>query len=145
MSTGQSTSPRRSRYRGDIGLAMLFFGLVAGPVAWAAQLIVIFALASRACFPAGKPEIHLGSDAVWPTLLAVNLIAIAIALAAAGASYRNWRVADVEELRIQVEIRVRVAGRSRFLAGWGALAGLGFCAGAILNTIALFLVPSCFE
>jgi len=145
MSNGHSLSPWRSRYRGDIGLALLFFGLVAAPIAWAAQLIVIFAIASHACFPAGKPGLYPGSDAVWLTLLVVNLIAIAVALVAAGASYRNWRVADANESRAQDEIRFRVAARSRFLAGWGALAGLGFFAAAILNTIALFLVPSCFE
>jgi uncharacterized membrane protein YeiB len=136
------TSPRR--YHSQVGVTLLFFGLIAGPFAWYAQLLVTYSLASHSCFPAAAPlssseTIH----PAWIAILVVNLIAIALSLAAAVSSYSNCRVARSGDAKGTGEDVARVEGRSRFLATWGGVAALCFCGATIFDTIALLVVPSC--
>ena len=69
-------APHRDRVR----LTALAFGLIAGPLAWAAQLFVNYAVASRVCFSGAQPQAAaaIGSGSAWLTLLIVELIAMAM-------------------------------------------------------------------
>jgi hypothetical protein len=107
------------------------------------QLLISYSVATRACYPDGSPLLDRAVTGFWWALLIVNLAGIVLALVAAAASYRNYRVARIGSSREVGELRARVEGRAQFLAGWGGMAGLGFFAGGILDTIALLVVPPC--
>ena len=129
------------RDSGRVGLALLLAALALGPVAWIAQLLVTYGIASHACYPDGSPAIAYAIDGLWSVLLAANLVAVALTVAAALGSYRNYRAAGSATGRD--EARARVAGRTQFLAAWGGMAGLGFLAGALVDLVALLVVPPC--
>lgn len=136
------TRPRR--YRAQVSLTFLFFGLVAGPFAWYAQLLLTYSLASHSCFPSTTPLVTSAAfHPAWVAILVINLIAIALSLAAAVSSYANRRAAQDGEVKGAGENVARVEGRSRFLANWGGMAALGFCAATLFDTIAFVMVPSC--
>ncbi|HEX4113119.1 MAG TPA: hypothetical protein VH020_11335 [Stellaceae bacterium] len=145
MATVSETSlpPPRHHYRGRVGLVLLLVALALGPVAWIAQLLVDYSVASHACYPDGAPLLDGARVGFWWVLLLVNLIGIVLAMLAGFASWRNYRVAQGDAARERSELFIRVEGRSAFLAGWGGLAGLGFFGGAIFDLIALLAVPPC--
>jgi hypothetical protein len=135
-------SPRRY-YRGRVGRGLLLVALALGPLAWIAQLLVDYSVASHACYPDGAPLLDGARVGFWWVLLLINLIGVALATIAGFTSLRNYRVARIDTPRELNELLVRVEGRSAFLAGWGGLAGLGFFGGAIFDLIALLVVPPC--
>jgi hypothetical protein len=140
---GEITLPPPRRYdRGRVGRVLLLGALAVGPLAWIAQLLIDYSVASHACYPDGAPLLDGARVGFWWVLLVINLIGVALAVVGGFASLRNYRVARVDAPEPS-EIQVRVAGRSQFLAGWGGLAGLGFFAGAIFDLIALIAVPPC--
>ena len=124
----------------------MFFGLVAGPFAWYPQLLLTYSLASHSCFPSATPLSAAGTiHPAWTAILIINLFAIALSLAAAMSSYSNCRIARDGQAKGTGEKVARVEGRSRFLANWGGMAALGFCAATIFDTIAFLVVPSCLK
>jgi hypothetical protein len=135
--------PPRRHYRGRVGLVLLLAALALGPLAWIAQLLVNYSVASHACYPDGAPLLDGARVGFWWVLLLVNLIGVALAAIAGFTSWRNYRVAQIDPTRERSELIVRVEGRDAFLAGRGGLAGLGFFAGAIFDLIALLAVPPC--
>jgi uncharacterized membrane protein YeiB len=144
MSAEHSMPTRPRRYRSRVGVTLLFFGLIAGPFAWYAQLLVTYSLASHSCFPAAAPLASSESiHPAWIAILVVNLVAIALSLAAAVSSYANCRVARDGLAGGTAENVQRIEGRARFLASWGGAAALCFCGATIFDTIALLAVPSC--
>lgn len=144
MTMSESTmhpSPQRHR----IGLMPLMTGLVAPPAAWTLQFIVNYALSSYSCYPDGSPRAAVMSNWrwVWAGVLAINLIALAIAIATTFLSYRNWHVVR-DEHPGQADDLVEIGeGRSRFIGLAGAISGLGFIIGIILDLIAILGVPQC--
>jgi hypothetical protein len=54
---GSRDHPSPHRHR--VSLSALLFGLFGGPVAWIAQLVVNYGLASYACFPGDTPRTHV--------------------------------------------------------------------------------------
>ncbi|HXE16083.1 MAG TPA: hypothetical protein VN632_02560 [Stellaceae bacterium] len=133
--------PPPSRYRSRVGMTILLAALALGPLAWIAQLLVVYAVASHACYPDGAPLLDGARVGFWWVLLLINLVGIVFAAAAGVASLRNYRLAKAVSGR--VEIAMRVEGRAKFLAGWGGLAGFGFFVAAIFDLIALIAVPPC--
>jgi hypothetical protein len=134
-------SPHRSR----AGLAELLFAVFGAPSAWAAQLVANFAVASHVCYPHDLPLARLPANYAWSwgALLAINLIAVAMALIAAGVSIKVWR--DTKEEHPGSAHRAIEAGegRTRFLALCGMMTGFGFLVAILFNSLALFTVPQC--
>jgi hypothetical protein len=126
----------------QVGLVALAFGLCAAPLAWLAQLVVNFGLASYVCYPRYAPRHQVAWSSVWYGLLALQIVAILIAVMAGLTSYRNWqRVrAAAEHAGIFTDA---ASGRFRFVAMCGIWASLGFLAAIVFDLIALFAVPAC--
>lgn len=131
--------------RGNAVAALLFLGLLAGPVVWGLQLVANYSIASHACYPGDKP--HLGSlmsgHTVWTAVLIVNLVAVALAIAGAALSFQRWRESRAEAAGSATHAVEAGEGRSRFLALWGVMTGCGFLLAILFNTLAIFLVPQC--
>jgi len=130
-----------SRYRGRVGIAILLIALALGPLAWLAQLLVVYAIASHACYPDGAPLLAAARAGFQWVLLAINLAGIVLAAIAGLISFRNYRAA--RHVPDRSEIATRIEGRAEFFAGWGGLAGFGFFVAALFDLIALIAVPPC--
>ena len=77
------------------------------------------------------------------TLLIVELIAMAMAFAAAIVAYASWRSTRHEaegEARHMFEAG---EGRTRFLALWGLMTSIGFLVAIVFSLVGLFVVPLC--
>ncbi|MBV9913279.1 MAG: hypothetical protein JOZ93_11900 [Sinobacteraceae bacterium] len=68
---------------------------------------------------------------------------MAVALAAA---FTGWRLLQLTREEMHGDHRHLVdtgAGRTRFLALWGLVAGIGFAVATAITGIALFILPRC--
>jgi hypothetical protein len=129
------------RYR--VGLTALFFGLVAAPVAWNAQLLFSVALSAHACYPRDVPLTLPIWSSLWRILLAIGLVGIVLAIAGGLVSWRNWRVTFEEAAGSAHHLLNSGEGRTRFLAMFGILTSFLFALGVLFATAAVFLVPLC--
>ncbi|HEY6434554.1 MAG TPA: hypothetical protein VIZ17_21470 [Acetobacteraceae bacterium] len=134
-------SPHRDR----AGIMEQMFAVFGGPAAWVTQLIVNYAFASFTCYPRVSPRTSVvpGWGGIWDGLLALNLIAIVVALAAAWAGLRVWQATRGEGGGASGEVLELAEGRTRFLGIIGIMTGLYFLSAVVFDTIALFLVPQC--
>jgi hypothetical protein len=134
-------SPHRDR----VALAGLAFGLVGGPLAWIVQFCVNFGLASHACFPHdvshNRPQ--AGWEHVGSAVLAINLAAMVVALAAVVVAWLDWRATRYEHAGGPDHLLDVGEGRSRFLGICGVMTGLGSLLAIAVNTVAVFMVPPC--
>lgn len=141
LQTVAHPAPHRRR----AGLLALAFGVAGGPLAWGVHLVVNYGIASHACFPGAVPRSQppSGVGGLWWLLLSIDLIAIAVAAAAALVSYRSWR-ATRRELAGRARDLVEIGeGRTRFLALWGLLTGVGFLLAVVFDGVALWVLPLC--
>jgi len=145
--------PIRNTYRVDhpaphghaVARRVLFGALLAGPVAWTAQLTISYGLSSYACFPRAHPLASAlpGWGWVWPAALAINIAALAVAVAAIVVSFRSWQRASEEAPGGHLQLIESGEGRTRFLAVWGIWSGVWFAVGILFNTIGVLWVPLC--
>jgi hypothetical protein len=138
-------SPHPAPHRRRVTAFESVFGLIAGPLAWAAQLDLNYALASRWCFP--KDERALlplaASDWTWPAMIIGMLAAVSIGLAALLVSWRAYRATRAEQTGGVRELMDVGSGRTRFLALWGVLLGSGFALASGLTAVAFIVLPRC--
>lgn len=130
---------------GAASRTLLFTALLGGPIAWMLQLCIGYGLTAQTCFPREAP--HPGGLAhlpwVWPTSLALNLLALAVALAATGLSCWIWRRTRNHDPGAYAGLIEAGEGRTRYLAVWGIWLGLWFAVDIAFNTIAMFEVATC--
>jgi hypothetical protein len=137
----QHPSPHRDR----VSVPLLFLGLFLGPVAWGLQLITNFALASYRCYPDGAPRTSILPGWQWssPAILLINVTAAVLALIGAAISYSLWQTVRNEHRGTVGHLVDAGEGRTRFLALWGVMTGLGFLVAILFDTVALSMVPQC--
>lgn len=123
----------------------LAFGLLGGPVAWFGQLCAGFALSSWPCFPNDQHmRIPLpGFGWTWSAIGLVCLAAFAIALSAMFVSSRLLRRTRDEDHGSHAHLAEVGAGRTRFLALWGTIAGGAFAVATAFTAVAFFILPRC--
>ncbi len=134
MNTRIAAADRDARPRALSGRAT--FGLLGGPLAWFAQLLVGSTLASAPCFP--HDQRLLAPPAPWSWthagIVGMLLLCAVVALAAFGVAWRDLR---------RGEGGATYAGRARFVALWGAALGGGFCVATLLTAVGIALLPRC--
>jgi hypothetical protein len=133
-------APRRS----EVNPLILLFALVGGPIVWIIELTLNFAITSYACYT-GEAHVVLATVPSWvqPTISALNLCALIIALLAAATGFAVLhRIGNEHEERSGGVMDVG-EGRTRFLATWGVFGALVFAVALFANTFSLFLVPIC--
>ncbi|MDB5396887.1 MAG: hypothetical protein JWM91_4393 [Rhodospirillales bacterium] len=133
-------------HRDRVASSALLFAVVGAPAAWLIQLIVNYGLAAHDCFPHDQPLIGHpeGSDSIQLALVLLNILAIAVAATAGLLARRIWRKTREEHSGSAHHLLDTGEGRTRFLAMWGQLAGIGFLIATIFDTVALYGVPRCF-
>jgi hypothetical protein len=111
--------------------ALLLGGLLAGPLAWTAQLVVGYGIGDAACSPAGA---RWGVDSRAGEAL-LSVVAAAGAVGGLAVSAWLWR----EERRRGGDDRGRVA----FMAGGGVLVNAVFLVLILLGGIAALSIAHC--
>lgn len=137
------TDEGKDEERGSIRIsrAVLYFGLVGSGVVWFVQLVVKYAIDSHSCYPGPLPS---GSTApsnlgwLWPLLLAVDLVALAIALAAAFVSWREWSA-----ILGQTGPTDAMETPERFLALWGMIFAFCFSVAILFDLINVLVLHRC--
>jgi hypothetical protein len=117
--------------------AGLVFAVFGAPVAWLAQLIVGYALASHACYPLNVPLVAPVWDGLWWMLLGVDLAAALLAIAALLSAMRFRRVYR------DAAPRNLAAQRNRFIANWSLLVSALFSIAVVFTIVMLFIEPVC--
>ncbi|WP_424360333.1 hypothetical protein [Methylocystis parvus] len=125
--------------------AAVFGALLAGPLAWLAQLLLNYGLASHACFPRETPRETLAQGWIWlhSGLLAINLAALAVAIAGTVAAFFLWRRTREEAEGDHARLLEAGQGRTRFFAIWGVWSGVWFILQILFGLIAVIGAPGC--
>jgi hypothetical protein len=146
--TGSSASPAHpSPARREVGPFRLLFGLLAAPLAWSADELFSYGVASRLCRmkAAGSTQGLTVADSPWFWILLAGTAAIAIAgfMVALG----NWRRTRSEQSRSPGgsghHLLELGEGRSRFLSMCGMLVSGGFLIAFVFMLASLILAPLC--
>jgi hypothetical protein len=142
MTTQTHPAPHRHR----VSASLMLFAVTGAGAAWLIQLIVDYGLAAHRCFPADMPVLSPSVPGGWsyPFLLVLNLLAIVTAVAAGIAARRIWHRTKEEHGGSTRHLLAAGEGRTRFLAMWGQLAGLGFLVAILFDTVAIYMGPRCF-
>lgn len=122
-------------------LGALWFGLLAGPFAWAAQELVGYGLAARACGVQGPGPIPF-APALGPGELIVSGTAIILAAAGLVTAAVSWRVA-IGNRSDGHDARNIGAERNVFMAMAGLITGFFFLLGVLMNAAGYFLISPC--
>lgn len=121
------------------------FILLTGPLAWFVQLCTGFMLLSWPCYPGDIRLVEPLAGYGW-TRLAALLVLLACALLAAASGAFAWR--KYQEVREEREgghaDLIHIGhGRTRFIALWGAILGVGFTLTTLATLAGFALVPRC--
>lgn len=117
-----------ARFARPRGVALLWFGVLAGPAAWAAHLQATYTLVPHACERGTMTAVH-----------AVTAASLVLALAGAAVAWRSWRLTGAAAPGGEGG----VVGRSRFMALGGLVLALYFTLLIAGEAIPGFLVPPC--
>jgi hypothetical protein len=143
--TAMHAEARPAPHRGRVDGAPLIFGVMAGPIAWGLQLLVNYGLASHFCFPGSVPLDQPDglSGYLRSVLIAVNVVAIAIAIGATAVSFKAWRSTRGELSGGSADLVDIGEGRTRFLAFWGMMTGSGFLLAIVFNLVGVLGLQLC--
>jgi hypothetical protein len=138
-------SPHPAPHAGRLRIPESFFGVFGGPAAWFIQLCAGYGLASQPCFVNGARVAQLPANSHWTWIAMVILMiaAAAVALLAFLVSWRAFKRTQHEVRGNEVHLMETGAGRTRFLALWGMLLGLGFAVTTALTAVAFVTLPRC--
>jgi hypothetical protein len=143
MSTQALAPSHPAPHRGRVGLVGAAFGLLAAPAAWVLHLLVSYALSSFACFPKGEAVHAPIWPALRPLLWGIDVVAIAIGIAAGLVAWRTWQRTQQEAGGGAHTLIDAGEGRTRFLALCGVLASAGFLLALVFASVGLIVVPAC--
>jgi hypothetical protein len=141
----QNVSRHPAPHADRVKLGELFFGVLAGPLAWYLQLCAGYALASTPCFRDGVRVAAPLEVLQWtrPAMIAAMLAGAVIALLAVGVSWRALRRTRQETGGGSAHLLEMGTGRTRFLALWGVLLGGAFAIATAMTAVAFILLPRC--
>ena len=125
---------------GGVPARWLFAGLVGGPAAWNLQMLTLYGISSDTCTLTqgahGQAAVTgFGDEPIL--LLAINLFSLAVTIAATVLSFSHWRGARNDQ--------ANGAGRTRFVAFSGMLAGSIFGLAILFNTLEPIIIPTCWK
>jgi hypothetical protein len=125
----------------------LWYGLLAPPLVWAAELYLNYGLASHACFPGQAPRASFisGWDRVWVALLVVNLVCLAVAAIGLVTSAFSWRrLRDEQPVEGEAgRIAYPPGERLKSFAVSGLMVSGLFTVTILFNTLYLWSISTC--
>jgi hypothetical protein len=122
-----------------LSTSSLWFGALAGHVAWTAQLLLTYFVVSLACSvrPAGSPI--LGLNVAQPLMLGLTVLPAVVAVAATILAFLGWRAAGPD-----AQARESGAdGWRGFMGLFGALLSGLFVALILVTGVSLLVVRPC--
>lgn len=135
----QHPSPQRSR----LSLYALVFGLAGAPFAALAQISIGAALAGYACRQAELPAQDFIQNHLYLQLLILNLVALALGIAALATAWHSWKTTQHEKSGSADMLLAHGEGRSRFMAMGGLMVSLLFDLAILCNFLSLVFIPAC--
>ena len=138
-----SETPPGGKASAPVSLTALWFAMLAAPLAWSAQELVCYYLASRLCrLRAAGYETELAMR-LSPSFLIVTVVTFLIALAGAWTAWSNWR--KVRDVRRESNLHPREihAERSRFMARCALIFNVGFLGAFVFMTSEFIVAPLC--
>jgi len=132
-------------HRERVSLTALFYGLFAGPIVWAGNLMVTYALAVHACFPGVSPlnSPIRGFGFAWWLILACYVVALAVCGSAFFVSFRNWSATGSESEGHVHHLMEKGEGRTRYLSLIGMSFSVLFFFAVCYGIIILAIEPLC--
>jgi hypothetical protein len=107
-----------------------WFGVLAPPLAWAAQLVTGYAFEEAGC---GRPDASLFGAGLNGLTAIVVIASGALAIAGGAASLTAWRATRPPA----------AAGSGEFLAVWGIAASFVFLLAIVLTGVSLIPLDAC--
>jgi hypothetical protein len=142
--TPQSTTQHPAPKAGAMRLTESFFAVFAGPIMWFLQLTMGFALVTEPCFNAGEPAAVPGLvNRMHTAALGLVVLAWAVSLVAAWVAWRAYQRTEDEGHGDHRHVMEVGTGRTRFLALWGVILGIGSAVATSFTAVALFVLPRC--
>ncbi len=138
----------QSNERGAIRISrtVLYFALFGAGAAWFLQLIIKYAVNSHSCYPGSLPPSGTAPANLawlWPVMVTVDVVALAIALAAGILAYRDWRTV-LEEAHLPATAPTDALERpARFFALWGVLFAFSFSTAIVFDLINVLALNRC--
>ena len=133
------TAPRA----GIVPLPRLWFGIFAGPAAWALQTIADYALISHFCYPDDSPLSRPTFHAVRGTSVLVSVVMLFVVLLALVTAYRSWQMTRHGHENEHHELLEVGEGRGRFMALAGVLVSVVFLFAIVMNALPLVTRTVC--
>jgi len=143
MSETPSLSHHPAPHADRVGSWETFFGVWGAPAAWFVQLCVNYALAGRGCDQFGTPTAGDGKSWNMLAMAVTALITLLIALLATSVAWRSYRRTQREQPGGHPELLEIGAGRTRFLAFWGIVFGVGFSLTILFTALGQEVLPRC--
>lgn len=132
-------------HRHLIRIGPLLLGLFGVPFLWGIRLVANYAIASQFCFEGAVRRYTLPDTLgwIWWMMVAIDLLTIIAGVATALVSYRNWRLTAEENATPNSALIETGEGRTRFLSLWGILVASLFILAALVDLVALCVIPVC--
>jgi hypothetical protein len=108
----------------------VWFGVLAPPLAWAAQLVTSYAFEEAGC---GRPDASLWGGGLGGLTGIVAIACGVVAVAGGVASLTAWRTTRPRD----------ASGVDEFLAAWGLAASVIFLLAIVLTGITVFPLDAC--
>jgi len=138
--TSSASPAHPASARRMVGKWALWFGILAAPLAWSAQELLSYGVASRECGMKSARTAAALSTATSPWLMAILTATFLVALAGLLVATRNWhrtRRGSGHHLPHPAE------GRARFMAMWGLLTSIGFVIAFFFTAAYMLAAPVC--
>ncbi len=120
--------------RGDLPRWRVIAGMTLAPAAFAIQVIASYVIAANSCGLGGAPD---------ATLIAVNLIALAITVTSLLIAFANFRATRAEKSGGHKKVQEIGEGRTRFLAYCGLCASGIFGLAVIVQLTSILTLSTC--
>ena len=122
---------------------LTWFSIVAPPLAWAARLLVNYAIAGQHCTGAADIGAMALPEERIATILLIDILAVVLAFVAGVIAYRRWREPRSERGGGAHHLVHSGEGRARFLAMCGMLTSALFGVAVIIDAIGTIMGPPC--
>lgn len=131
--------------RSVVGTLQAAYAVAGGPLAWLAQINIVYPLLATPCFPGPSRNLAFPAGAHWAFVLAVVVyfVLLAAAVLSGLVAFRLFNRLAASGHSTGNHFEGGGTGRMRFLAFSGILLGGGFSGVILLNGLALVMVPPC--